>query len=158
MTCVFAIGSYFTIPDFPEDVKWLNEQEREWVITRLRGDVGSSGRETPAVKWKDLKVIFTDYKVSSIMFPPHLTTGPDRNSTYWERLCTLDSLYQVSSETSYNVPSSLFNVLQHMDSPTSLPPSLRDGTTPRLRHNCVPFPLPWWLGFSQWPLHTLLIG
>ncbi|KAI5818258.1 major facilitator superfamily domain-containing protein [Pyronema omphalodes] len=62
MTCVFAIGSYFTIPDFPEDVKWLNEQEREWVITRLRGDVGSSGRETPAVKWKDLKVIFTDYK------------------------------------------------------------------------------------------------
>jgi hypothetical protein len=63
LTVAVAILGYFTIPDFPEDVKWLTPDEKEWVKGRLQQDVGKSGREAPSVKFKDLKVIFTDYKV-----------------------------------------------------------------------------------------------
>lgn len=62
LTCAVAILGYFTIPDFPEDVKWLTAEEKEWVRARLCQDVGKSGRELPSVKFSDLKVIFTDYK------------------------------------------------------------------------------------------------
>lgn len=58
-----TLCSYFLIPDFPEDVGWLAPAEREWVLARLRGDVGKSGRHAPPIKLRDLKVIFTDYKV-----------------------------------------------------------------------------------------------
>jgi len=53
---------YFLIPDFPEDTTWLTHEEKEWVQNRLQEDVGKSGLEQP-IKIRDLKVIFTDYKV-----------------------------------------------------------------------------------------------
>ncbi|KAF8252440.1 putative MFS transporter [Wilcoxina mikolae CBS 423.85] len=62
LTCLVGILSYFFIPDFPEDVTWLSNNEREWVLTRLRKDVGKSGREKPPVGFRDLKVVLTDYK------------------------------------------------------------------------------------------------
>ncbi|KAF8537512.1 major facilitator superfamily domain-containing protein [Trichophaea hybrida] len=62
LTCLVGILSYFLIPDFPEDVTWLSDDEREWVLTRLRKDVGKSGREKPPVGFRDLKVVLTDYK------------------------------------------------------------------------------------------------
>jgi hypothetical protein len=55
--------AYFAIPDFPEDVTWLDAEEKEWVRSRLRDDVGHSGRATRPVGFRDLKIIFTDYKV-----------------------------------------------------------------------------------------------
>ena len=51
------------IPDFPEDVKWLSPEERTWVQDRLREDVGKSGHTGEKVKFRDLKMILTDYKV-----------------------------------------------------------------------------------------------
>ncbi|KAL7271097.1 hypothetical protein RUND412_006171 [Rhizina undulata] len=61
MTCGIAVLCYFLVPDFPEDVTWLSEEERRFVQQRLREDVGGSGR-AKKVTAKDLLIIFTDYK------------------------------------------------------------------------------------------------
>ncbi|KAL8812188.1 MAG: hypothetical protein Q9200_001228 [Gallowayella weberi] len=43
VTCVCAVLSFFLVADFPEDVKWLHEEERDFVIKRLADDQGDSG-------------------------------------------------------------------------------------------------------------------
>ena len=42
LTCVLAIAAYFLIADFPEDVKWLTEEERKFIQARLRKDQGDT--------------------------------------------------------------------------------------------------------------------
>jgi len=44
MPCVVAVLGYFTIPDFPEDVKWLTAEQKEWARIRLQEDVGKRSR------------------------------------------------------------------------------------------------------------------
>lgn len=44
LTCVVSFFLYFTISDFPEDAKWLTEEEKEFVKARLYEDVGHSKR------------------------------------------------------------------------------------------------------------------
>lgn len=34
-TCVLAITSYFLISDFPKNAKWLNNDERSFIVGRL---------------------------------------------------------------------------------------------------------------------------
>lgn len=46
LTCVVAIGAFWILPDFPEDVKWLTEEERTFVQAKLEKDVGKSGVDT----------------------------------------------------------------------------------------------------------------
>ncbi|KAL8679766.1 MAG: hypothetical protein Q9186_003982 [Xanthomendoza sp. 1 TL-2023] len=43
VTCVCAVLAFFLIVDFPEDGKWLGEEERDFVIKRLADDQGDSG-------------------------------------------------------------------------------------------------------------------
>lgn len=45
LTCVVAIVWYFAISDFPEDAKWLSEEERAFVKGRLQADQGRSNFE-----------------------------------------------------------------------------------------------------------------
>lgn len=57
VACVF----FFIIPNFPEETRWLTEDERAYVIARLRADQGQSARHRPIV-FKDFVRIFGDYK------------------------------------------------------------------------------------------------
>src|SRR5258706_32250 len=41
-TCVIAAISYLFIPDWPETAKFLNEEERAFLIRRLAADVGEA--------------------------------------------------------------------------------------------------------------------
>ncbi len=38
LTCVLSFATYFLISDFPEEAKWLNEEERVYIKERLRAD------------------------------------------------------------------------------------------------------------------------
>ena len=50
------------LPDFPEEAKWLSEEERSYVTARLRADQGKSARDR-SITLKDVVNVFKDYKV-----------------------------------------------------------------------------------------------
>lgn len=52
---------YFIIVDFPEEAKFLTDEERAFVKARLQGDVGESAREEK-IKLKDVLAVFKDCK------------------------------------------------------------------------------------------------
>ncbi|MCJ1245141.1 hypothetical protein MMC30_002342 [Trapelia coarctata] len=62
LTCLVAFLFFFIIPDFPEDAKWLTEEEREYVKARLRADQGRSAADRQ-ITMKDVVNVFKDYKV-----------------------------------------------------------------------------------------------
>ncbi len=41
-TALFGIAWFFFLPDFPEEAKFLNQEERDFVKKRLAADVGAS--------------------------------------------------------------------------------------------------------------------
>ena len=57
VTAVVAIAWFFLLPDFPEESKFLTEEEKEWVRTRLSQDVGESEIEEKTTWRAALKVI-----------------------------------------------------------------------------------------------------
>lgn len=61
VTCVVSAALYFLISDFPEEVKFLNTEEKAFVKQRLYEDVGDSdhGRH---VSFKDVLSVFKDCK------------------------------------------------------------------------------------------------
>ena len=62
LTCVVAFTFFFLIPDFPEDAKWLTEEERAYVKARLRKDQGTSAAER-RIGVRDIGNVFKDFKV-----------------------------------------------------------------------------------------------
>lgn len=62
LTVVVSVFFYFWLPDFPEDVKWLTKEEKEFVSARLRADQGRSAAER-SITISDVGRIFKDYKV-----------------------------------------------------------------------------------------------
>ncbi|KKZ67003.1 hypothetical protein EMCG_07303 [[Emmonsia] crescens] len=62
LTCLISFGFFFVIPDFPEDVKWLKEEERTFIRAKLAKDVGAAGHEV-SLRWKDVLDVFKDYKI-----------------------------------------------------------------------------------------------
>lgn len=62
LTCLCALASFFLIPSFPEDAKWLNPEERVYVKARLQKDQGNSAAERP-IKMKDVLNVFKDFKI-----------------------------------------------------------------------------------------------
>ena len=62
LTCVVSFAFFFVLPDFPEEAKWLTEEERAYVKARLRKDQGRSAAER-RIEFKDVKRIFKDFKV-----------------------------------------------------------------------------------------------
>ena len=62
MTVGCAIVVSFLIADFPEEAKWLSDDERTFVKTRLAEDVGDSQLEAKTT-WRDVLGVFKDFKV-----------------------------------------------------------------------------------------------
>ncbi|KAI4240857.1 MAG: hypothetical protein L6R42_011426, partial [Xanthoria sp. 1 TBL-2021] len=67
LTVLVAIIAFFTIYDFPETAKFLNETERAWVVHRLRyqgsKDSGQMVAESEHFKWKYVRDAFTDWQI-----------------------------------------------------------------------------------------------
>ncbi|KAJ4294480.1 High-affinity nicotinic acid transporter [Kalmusia sp. IMI 367209] len=62
LTMVVSFFFFFLLPNFPEEVKWLTEDERAFVRARLQIDQGKSARERP-IKLADVGRVFKDIKV-----------------------------------------------------------------------------------------------
>ncbi|KAH0551630.1 hypothetical protein GP486_007151 [Trichoglossum hirsutum] len=62
LTCVVALFCFALLPDFPEQSRWLTEEERAFVVARLRSDQGSSAVERP-ITARDVANVFRDWKV-----------------------------------------------------------------------------------------------
>ncbi|CCM03964.1 uncharacterized protein FIBRA_06120 [Fibroporia radiculosa] len=61
-TCVISLLLFFAIADFPEEVQWLTNDEKEYIEARLHADVGQSRRHDK-LTWKSGLAIFKDYKI-----------------------------------------------------------------------------------------------
>ncbi|KAG6847794.1 hypothetical protein H0H93_005959 [Arthromyces matolae] len=59
-TVLFGISSYFTLPHSPERARFLTEEEREYVVSRLR-ETGATGSDDNAdgFSWKEIWQAFT---------------------------------------------------------------------------------------------------
>lgn len=62
LTVFVSFFFYFLLPDFPEDVKWLNEEEKSFVAARLRIDQGKAVQNRN-IALRDVVNIFKDYKI-----------------------------------------------------------------------------------------------
>ena len=62
LTAVVAIVFFFLIPDFPEETKWLTEEERAFIKARLQDDQGKSALER-RITLQDVLRCFKDYKI-----------------------------------------------------------------------------------------------
>lgn len=58
---------FFTLPDFPEESRWLRDDEKAYVAARLRVDQGESGRQTK-ITLKDVGNVFKDGKLYAAAF------------------------------------------------------------------------------------------
>jgi MFS family permease len=63
LTCVVASVWFFVIPDFPEEVNWLNEEERTFIKAKLAKDVGKSAYRIKSLGLQDILDVFRDYKI-----------------------------------------------------------------------------------------------
>ncbi|KAJ5263564.1 hypothetical protein N7478_011169 [Penicillium angulare] len=62
ITCVAAFILFFCMPDFPEDSKWLTDEEREFVQAKLAKDVGKSAHHVN-IGLRQVLDVFKDYKI-----------------------------------------------------------------------------------------------
>jgi sugar phosphate permease len=62
LTVLVSFAFFFLLPNFPEEVKWLNEEERAYVKARLQIDQGKSAAERP-ITLRDVGRIFKDPKI-----------------------------------------------------------------------------------------------
>jgi hypothetical protein len=62
LTVLASFAFFFLLPNFPEEVKWLTEDERAFVKARLQLDQGKSARERP-IKGADVLRVFKDPKI-----------------------------------------------------------------------------------------------
>ncbi|GIJ90279.1 hypothetical protein Asppvi_009233 [Aspergillus pseudoviridinutans] len=61
ITCLVAMTCFFIVPGFPEDAKWLSEQERLFILSKLADDVGKAARHA-RIGWRDVLAFFKDCK------------------------------------------------------------------------------------------------
>ncbi|PKY02320.1 MFS transporter [Aspergillus campestris IBT 28561] len=62
MTCVVGIVAFFVVCDFPEDAKWLTEEERDFVRAKLAADTGEAAAHK-SLGLRDVLAVFKDYKI-----------------------------------------------------------------------------------------------
>ncbi|KAL3465791.1 major facilitator superfamily domain-containing protein [Aspergillus heterothallicus] len=62
LTCVVAIALFFLLPDFPEEAKWLTEEERTYMRAKLAQDSGHAGTDS-SMGLHDVLDVFKDYKI-----------------------------------------------------------------------------------------------
>jgi hypothetical protein len=59
VTAILAIAWFFLLPDFPEEARFLSDQERDIVQKRLRADVGASAHDI-RYSMRDVLGVFRD--------------------------------------------------------------------------------------------------
>jgi predicted MFS family arabinose efflux permease len=62
LTVFISFFFYFLLPDFPEDVKWLADDEKAYVTARLRADQGSAAHERK-ITLRDVATTLSDHRV-----------------------------------------------------------------------------------------------
>ncbi|EME83908.1 uncharacterized protein MYCFIDRAFT_133760 [Pseudocercospora fijiensis CIRAD86] len=62
LTVAVSFIFFFLLPSFPEQAKWLGDDEKAYVAARLRKDQGQSALER-SITAKDVANVFKDYKV-----------------------------------------------------------------------------------------------
>ncbi|RYP85422.1 hypothetical protein DL769_000975 [Monosporascus sp. CRB-8-3] len=62
LTCAIALLFFFIFPSFPEQAKWLNEEERAYVKARLQADTGRNAAERK-VSFRDFLTVMKDHRV-----------------------------------------------------------------------------------------------
>ncbi|BCS20180.1 putative MFS transporter [Aspergillus puulaauensis] len=62
LTSVVAIVLFFFLPDFPEEVKWLTEEERDFLRAKLAKDSGKAGNDAD-MGWREVLTVFKDPKI-----------------------------------------------------------------------------------------------
>ena len=75
MTILIGVISFFLISDFPEEARWLTEEERAFVIARA----GTNQGQAQEITVRKVLRFFTDFKniLGGIMyFSKYLTTIP----------------------------------------------------------------------------------
>jgi len=74
-TTVVSIFLYFVISDFPEEAKWLSEEEKAFIEQRLLDDVGDSGHHVkPGIR--DVLGVFKDREYHHTWPPTKILTSP----------------------------------------------------------------------------------
>ena len=58
VTILIGFGSFFFVPDFPAESKWLSEEERSFIMARS----GSNEAKGMRITARDLLAYFTDLK------------------------------------------------------------------------------------------------
>lgn len=66
LTSVVAIILFFFIADFPEDVKWLSEEERTYMRAKLAKDVGDSATNVRMGK-REVLGVFKDCEYTPVV-------------------------------------------------------------------------------------------
>jgi MFS family permease len=64
LTIVIAVIWFWTLPDFPETVGWLDEEERAFIKAKLEKDTGKSAH-AQAITWRDALDVFKDCRFST---------------------------------------------------------------------------------------------
>ena len=126
LTCVIAIASFFIISDFPDDAKWLTEDERAYINARLQAEQGGSTIDR-RIEVHDIVKVFTDYKVvlGGLM--------------YFSLIVPAYGMY--SHTTSYLMPDLLRYLPLSQVMHTSLPPSSKHTATAKSRPSYTRSPL-----------------
>ena len=136
LTCVLAAVAYFMITDFPEEARWLTEDERAFIVKKLAADQGSSGLEA-RITWRSVVETFSDWK----MIPGALMYFGPAVSAYGEYLpaaimiskCLISSNLSQTNRTCLLYSIHRFDIWLHShSSPASLCGSMgrRRGTLP----------------------------
>lgn len=55
---IIGIGAFFLVADFPEEAKWLTEDERSWIMART----GTDKEMARKIVAKDILRFFSDIK------------------------------------------------------------------------------------------------
>ena len=62
LSCVLSIAAFFLVTDFPEQAKWLSDDERAFVVGRLAANEGESGVEEK-ITFRGILGMFKDWKM-----------------------------------------------------------------------------------------------
>ncbi|KAI1425993.1 major facilitator superfamily domain-containing protein [Xylaria sp. FL1777] len=62
LTAVVAIVFFFTFPAFPEESKWLKEEEQAFIKARLRAEQGNNGAERK-ITFRDVVTVMKDHRI-----------------------------------------------------------------------------------------------
>lgn len=101
LTVVIAVIAFFTLHDFPATAKFLTEEERAFVVYRLKyqgsKESGQMIAESDRFKWKYVIDAFTDWQIYLSLFSKPFVTHhkppggrPAKpNIVYWGIVCPL---------------------------------------------------------------------